>query len=159
MANRMRWRWGDTKPVVSKPVASAAVIEIGDVVEEAAADEAITSAADHAWNTDLATTQEELHDRFLGVAMQRSRSGDTDAIRVATEGVFEFDCASATFKKGALVGMAKQSGNALESQKVVAVATANLAIGRVAERVSSAATRVKVRLMGTVMSGGPYAPA
>ena len=36
--------------------------------------------------------------------MQRSRSGETAPIRVATTGVFEFDCASGTFELGDMVG-------------------------------------------------------
>ena len=157
MSDNMRWRYGDTDPVVSKAVDTAEVIEIGDLIE--AASGTVQNAAGHTWNTDLATTQEEFHDIFLGVAMQRSRSGDTAAIRVATSGVFEFTCAAATFEIGDLVGPAKQTGNALESQKVVAVATANLAIGRVAKRYASNTTTVLVEIESTLQRGGPQAMA
>lgn len=159
MSDNMRWRYGDTKPVESKAVASAVVIEIGDLVESASSGSAVTPADDHTWNTNLATTQEEFHDRFLGVATQRSRNGDDDPIVVATAGVFEFECAAATFEQGALVGPAKQSGNALENQKVVGVASANLAIGRVVKPYTSNTTKVLVEIVSTVVRGGPMTPA
>jgi hypothetical protein len=147
------WHYGDCRPVVTKEVASATVIEVGDLIEMET-NGAVASAADHVWNTNLATTQEEFHDEFLGVAQERSRNGDTNPIRVNTAGVHEFDCAAATFELGALVGPAKQAGNALEKQKVVAVATENLAIGRVAKRYGSNTTKVFVEVFSRVMSGG-----
>lgn len=157
MSDKMRWRYGETNPVVTKAIGSSTVIEIGDLVEMGT-DGTITPASSHSWNSDLATTQEEFHDKFLGVAMQRSRSGDTDPIRVATTGIFEMDIASASLELGALVGPAKQSGNALENQKVASVATANLASGRVAKRIVSD-TKVLVEIRSTLVTGGPYAPA
>ncbi len=35
MTDVMRWRYGETNPVVSKPIASGTVIEIGDLLEMA----------------------------------------------------------------------------------------------------------------------------
>ena len=37
--------------------------------------------------------------------MQASDSGDTDAIRLATDGIFEFACPSGTWEVGDLVGI------------------------------------------------------
>ena len=103
-----------------------------------------------------AANQEDFHDRFAGVAMQASPSGDTDPIRVATSGVFEFDCISATFEVGALVGDDENTGGtALEDQTVASVATANLAVGRCAKRVNPAGTRVLVDVVSTMLRGGP----
>lgn len=153
---KQSWHYGDAAPVVSKAIDTAAVIEVGDLVEMAATGE-VTAADDHTWNTNLATTQEEFHDKFLGVAQERSRAGDVQPIRVNTLGVHEFDCAAATFELGTLVGPAKQSGNALENQKVVAVATANLAIGRIAKRYGSNTTKVLVRVRSVVMEQGELA--
>jgi hypothetical protein len=154
MSDTMRWRYGDTSPVITKAVASAAVIEIGDLVEMDGSGN-VTSAGAHTWNTNLATTQEEFHDNYLGVAMQRSRAGDTDPIRVATTGVFEFECASSTFELGTLVGPAKQTGNLLENQTVATVAGEQLAIGRVARRLNPSGTKVLVDVTSTVLYGGP----
>jgi hypothetical protein len=72
---------------------------------------------------------------------------------VATGGVYEYDCASATFEVGDYVGPAKDTGNALLSNKVVAVSGEALAVGRVVERGTSI-TRVKFRVLSQL---GPMA--
>ncbi len=154
MADVMRWRYGDTSPV-SAPVDSATVIEIGDLVYLETDDaRPATSQADLGTE---AQNQEGFHDKFLGVAMQASRNGDTAPIRVATTGVFEFISASATYELGALVGLV--GATTLADQEVKAVATENLAIGRVAKRVNPAGTTVLVDIVSTVMRGGPQAMA
>lgn len=159
MSDRMAsWQYGEPNPVLSKAVASADVIEVGDMVVDSGSG-VIKAMSSVAWDTNIATTQEAGHDVFLGVAQERSRSGDTNPIRVNTTGVHEFDCAAATFEIGDLVGPAKQSGNGIESQKVVAVATANLAIGRVAKRYGSNTTKVLVAVESVKMTGGPRAMA
>src|SRR4030042_729502 len=114
MANTMRWRYGDTCPVML-PVDSATVIEIGDLVY-LDTDDAKPASAQADQGSESAN-QELFHDKLAGVAMQASASGDTQPVRVATAGVFEFDCASATFEVGALVGADENAGgNALEDQ-------------------------------------------
>jgi hypothetical protein len=157
MSDILRWRYGDTSPVVL-PVDSATVIEIGDLVyldtDDAKPAGSIPDGGSEAAN------QEAFHDLFAGVAMQRSRTGDTDPIRVATRGVFEFPCLSATFEVGALVGASENAGGAaLEDQQVEGVATANLAIGRCAKRVNPAATTVLVDIVATISHGGPQTVA
>jgi len=151
-----RYISGVTNPVMSD-VDSATAVAIGDLVILDTDD--TKPAASVTWDTNIATTQEAMHDKFLGIADSRSRSGDTEQVRVNTSGIFEFDCASATFELGALVGVAKASGDGVESQKVVAVATPNLAIGRVAQRYGTATTRVRVAIDSVVMTGGPRAMA
>jgi hypothetical protein len=153
MADAMRWRYGDTNPVVI-PVDSATVIEIGDLVYLETDD--VRPAGQQ---TDLGSkvaNQEEFHDKFAGVSMQRSRAGDTTPIRVATTGVFEFVSVSLTFEVGALIGADENdAGTLLENQRVIGVATANLAIGRCAKRVNPASTKVLVDIVSTVGRGGP----
>jgi len=157
MADAMRWRYGDTNPVVL-PVDSGTVIEIGDLVYLATDD--ARPASDQADQASEAANQELFHDNFAGVAMQRSRAGDTQPIRVATTGAFEFVCPSGTFEVGALIGVDEAaSGTALEDQQVAAVATANLAVGRCAKRVASADTKVLVEIVSTISYGGPQAAA
>jgi hypothetical protein len=148
----MRWRYGDTNPVVAA-VDSGTVIEIGDLVYQDVDDAKPASAqADQGSET---ANQELFADNFLGVAMQRSRSGDTDPIRVATTGVFEFDCPSGTFELGDLVGVDENAGgDGLLDQQVAAVSASKYAVGRVAKRGSTAATRVLVDIRSTVMTGG-----
>jgi hypothetical protein len=130
------------------------VIEIGDLVY-LDTDDAKPASAQADQGTEAAN-QELFHDKFAGVAMQASRNGDSQPIRVATAGVFEFDCLSTTFEVGKLIGDDEAaSGTALEDQVVAPVATANLAIGRCAKRVNPAATRVLVDIVSTMQGGGP----
>ena len=152
MSDKMRWRYGDTNPVVAA-VDSATVIEIGDLLWQDTDDAKPASAqadqGSESANQQLFTTT------FLGVAMQRSRSGDTGPIRVATTGVFEFDCPSGTFELGGLVGADEAaSGIVLLNQQVEAVPTAARAIGRVAKRQPAAVTSVLIDILSTVMTGG-----
>jgi hypothetical protein len=153
----MRWRYGDTDPVLV-PVLDATVIEIGDLVYLASG--SARGAADLADLGTEAANQEAFHDAFIGVAMQCSPSGSADPIRIATSGVFEFDCLSTTVDVGDLLGVDEDgSGTELLSQVVAKVATANLAIGRCAKRVNPAGVRVLVDIVSTVMRGGPQVMA
>lgn len=157
MANTMRWRYGDTSPVML-PVDSTTVIEIGDLVYLDTDDAKPASA--QADQSSEAANQELFHDSFAGVAMQASASGDTGPVRVATAGVFEFDCVSAAFEVGDSIGVDENAGGtALEEQTVAGVATVNLAIGRCAKRVNPASTRVLVDIVSTALKGGPQAAA
>ena len=154
MSDLMRWRYGETNPVVLA-VDSATVIEIGDLIYQETDD-----ARPASQQTDQLTeeaNQSLLAIKFVGVAMQRSRSGDTTPIRVATSGVFEMVCPSATFEVGALVGASEAgSGTALEDQQVEGVLRPELAIGLVAKRVASAATSVLIEILSRVY-GKPIA--
>ena len=157
MSDILRWRYGDTSPVVI-PVDSATVIEIGDLVYLDTDD--AKPAGSQADGGSEAANQETFHDLFAGVAMQRSRAGDTAPVRVATRGVFEFPCPSAAFEVGALIGASENGGGtALLNQQVEGVATANLAIGRCAKRVNPAATTVLVDIVATISHGGPQVMA
>jgi hypothetical protein len=157
MANTMRWRYGDTNPVMM-PVADDTEIEIGDLVY-AAAGLARPAGALADLGT-LAANQEAFHDAFVGVAMQCSPAGAEEPIRVATSGVFEMDCLSATLDVGDCLGPDEGvAGLELLNQTVVKVATPNLAIGRCAKRVNPAGTRALVDVVSTLLRGGPQAMA
>lgn len=156
----MRWRYGNNNPAVSKAVPTATLVEVGDLIsQDASAADVVVPASEFTWDTNIATTQEAFHDEFLGVSGQQSQNGNVDGIRHNSRGVHEFDCASATFALGTLVGPAKATGNALENQKVVAVASENLAIGRVARDYSTATTTVHVEVFSVVHGGGVQAAA
>ena len=153
MADVMRWRYGETNPVVL-PVDSRTVIEIGDLVYLDTDDAKPASA--QADQTTEALNQALFHTKFAGVAMQRSRAGDVEPIRVATTGVFEFVSALTTFEVGKLVGPADNgTSDGLMNQKVVGVTTADLAIGRCAKRVTPSDVKVLIDVVSTVMYGGP----
>lgn len=152
MTDRMRWRYGDTNPVIAA-VDAATEIKIGDLLYLDTDD--AKPASRQADQTTETANQELFADKFLGVAMQRSRVGDTAPIRVATTGVFEFDCPSGTLELGDLMGADENAaGNALVDQQVAKVALSKYAIGRVAKRVPQAATTVLVDVRSTVMTGG-----
>lgn len=157
MANSMRWRYGDTNPVMV-PVAAATTIEIGDLVF-LDSDQAKPASAQTDKGSEL-SNQEEFHDNFLGVAMQASAAGEAGSIRVATTGVFEFECQAATFELGEPIGVAENAyGTALESQQVIAAATVASAFGRSALHVTPAAGKVLVDVVSSVMKGGVQAVA
>lgn len=152
MTDRMRWRYGETNPVVAA-VDSATEIEIGDLVYLDTDDAKPASA--HPDQGTEAANQGALAAKFLGVAMQRSRPGDTEPIRVATTGVFEFDCPSSTFELGDLIGGDENAaGDALLDQQVSKVTQAQYAIGRAARRAPTPATTVLVDIRSTIMTGG-----
>jgi len=155
MSNVMRWRYGETHPVVLS-VDGSTLIEIGDLVY-LNSDHALPAASQANQGSETAN-QQAFHGKFAGVAMQCSPVGATEPVRVATTGVFEYDCASATFEVGDLIG-ANQPGGAtlLTSQQVVGVAAIDLAIGRCASRVNPASTSVLVDIVSTVLFGGPQA--
>lgn len=155
MANTMRWRYGDTSPVML-PVDSATVIEIGDMVYLDTDDAKPASAqADQGTKN---SNQQLFHDTFAGVAMQASRSGDTQPIRVATAGVFEFDCVSTTLEVGDMMGPDENvAGTALLNGTTIKVTNANAAIGRCAKRLNPAGTRVLVDVVSSVLKGGAQA--
>jgi len=155
MANTMRWRYGDTCPVML-PVDSATVIEIGDLVY-LDTDDAKPASSQTDQGTESAN-QQLFHDNFAGVAMQASRSGDTQPIRVATTGVFEFDCLSTTLEVGDMMSSDENAGGtALLNQTVAKVTNANMAVGRCAKRLNPAGTRVLVDIVSSMLKGGTQA--
>ncbi|MCI0335641.1 MAG: hypothetical protein L0228_20725 [Planctomycetes bacterium] len=155
MANTMRWRYGDTSPVML-PVDSATVIEIGDILL-LDVDDAKPASTQADQGTELGN-QQLFHDVFAGVAMQASAAGDTQPIRVATTGVFEFDCLTTTLEVGDLMAPDENAGGtALLNQTVAKVTNANAAIGRCAKRLNPAGTRVLVDIVSAVLRGGPQA--
>jgi hypothetical protein len=148
----MRWRYGDTNPVIAA-VDGTTAIEIGDLIYlNGDVAEPASAQADQGNTT---ANQQLFASQFLGVAMQRSRPGDTDPIRVATTGVFEFDCAGNTFELGNLMGVDENpGGNGLLDQQVAKVVAAQYAMGRVAKRETVSTVSVLVDIRSTVMTGG-----
>lgn len=156
MANTMRWRYGDTNPVMLA-VDSATEIEIGDLIY-LDTDDAKPASSQADQGTEGAN-QDAFHDNFAGVAMQASAAGDTGLVRVATTGVFELECDAASFEVGDLLGAQESSdGATLEDQKVKGVAGAGSALGRCAARSNSSA-RVLIDIVSAVMKGGVQAVA
>jgi hypothetical protein len=145
MSDKMRWRYGDTNPVVAD-VDRGMVIEIGDMLwqdrDTAKPASTVPERAEH-------NSAVEFKKSFLGVAMQRSRAGDTAPIRVATSGTFEFDCNPDAFELGDLIGPVHEIN--LCNQCVTRVPERRYAVGRVAKRESAIRTSVLVTIQSSVM--------
>lgn len=151
MSNKMRWRYGDTNPILA-PVDSATVIEIGDLLFLSSG-KAIP-AKDITEGENAAATQTTFTSGFVGIAMQCSNSSDTTPIRVATTGYFDLSATSATFLLGDKVGIAADNdGTVLSNQTVAKVSSVNYMIGRVAKTESVATTSVLVKITSVIMNG------
>lgn len=151
MADCMRWRYGDTNPVVAS-VEADTVIEIGDLVQ-------LWNGSAHPAGGLTLNAANELgyfHDRFLGVAMQRSRQGDTDSIRVSTTGVFEFQALKSNYQIGDLVAPFFSQQGKLSKDTVGRVIYPEWSIGRIAKTAKAAdLMHVLVDIQSTIMLGGP----
>lgn len=137
--DKMRWRYGDTNPVVAA-VEADVVIEIGDLLWQ---------DGDTAKPIDLCDPF-DFKTFFLGVATQRSRAGENSTLRVATTGVFEFDCEPDIFRLGDFIVPVK---NQLV-EKTIGFARA---IGRVAKRFPKPTTTVLVDIRSSIMTNGVLA--
>ena len=141
MSNKMRWRYGDTNPVMAKPDEDAH-IEIGDLVFQ---------FRDRVYPAQVLMEEgydpETLKKHFMGVAMQESKPGQTAPIRIATTGVFEFEWPEVRRPLGTMVHCA---GN----QSVWPTMEVEGAIGRVARIVEKGEASVLVDIVSTVMKGG-----
>ncbi|MEM8944130.1 MAG: hypothetical protein AAGD11_03025 [Planctomycetota bacterium] len=157
MSNTMRWRYGETNPVML-PVQPGLPIEIGDLVYLESGN--VISAANQSDQGTPAANQQAFHDKFVGVAMQCSMGESGESIRIATSGVFEFASVAAAYEVGDLVGGSEDSvGGHLQSQVVEGVGAENLALGRCVKQVATGSTKVLVDIVSTVVRGGPQAAA
>jgi hypothetical protein len=149
-----RYRWGENNPVKCR-VESAHAIEIGDLVYLDS--DSVRSAGDLT-AASLTLAQQALHDVFVGVALQRhtANSGIVTDFVVATSGVFEFPCASATFELGALIGCDDDGSNDPVADQVIAAAggLTTESIGICAQREGTATTSVFIKIISTIMDRG-----
>lgn len=129
---------GETNPIMA-PIASATATEIGDLLGGTASTGVAYKASAETWDTNLATTQTAFVTKFLGVAAQKKPANDdpigntgTNAGKIRVDqGVWRFlNPAAGTYIAGlTMVGPAKQSGNALEDQKLAVTTTQATSIG------------------------------
>jgi hypothetical protein len=105
----------------------------------------VRPASELTWNTNLATTQQDFANVFLGIAHEPSADGETDPISVdlSAVSVYEFDVTSSTFDNGALLGPAEGSTDLL-NQQLVLVGAAAQAVARAAEFADAMVTRLRV---------------
>lgn len=153
---RPRWLYGDTHPVIAM-VAEDVRVEIGDLVWQPPDACEVWPAREVALAMEVGYDRVELQRRFaqgfLGVAMQRCPIGERHGIRVATTGVFVFDCAPDRYRIGSLLGAEwSPDGTVLRDQAVRIVQEADRAIGRVAKTEREPRATVQVWICSRVMA-------
>lgn len=152
MADKMRWRYGETNPIICP--AFTGLIEIGDIVYY---DSSLAKpASEYALTGTIATTQTAFAAKFLGIAMQRSPEGDSTPIRIATTGVFEFETLTpAIYSLGAMVSPPNNSAvSKLHRNYLGPTGSALGAIGRVVRDEPVAAGNLLVMIISTIIQGG-----
>jgi len=149
MAHVQRFRFMDAKGTIKLPVLSAQAIEVGDFCYYDAADDTVKRASIQADQLTLAANQALFKDNFAGVAITGHVANDpAEDVTLATEGVFEFECAATAWDAFALVGPDEDGGVALSNIRVIAAAAQTDAIGRVWKKYTATTTRVLVRISG-----------
>ena len=163
MAKVYRYRFFDKYPIVGK-VADAQLIELGDLTGLVPGDPdvdttCVVEPGINFWDTDLATSQAAFALAFLGTAQQTAPTDGIQRIRIAVDGVFEYACAELGAGYGLCIGdLVGIDGNdedpvdGLLSQRVVEVATCDLAIGRVWKDAPAGSESVLVRIMPLIRS-------
>lgn len=154
MANKQLYR--KSGRTIRMPVDSTVVIESGDMVYQEVDDVRPATSFTYV-SADLPGTQANFAAKFLGTAGEASASGDTADITIDTKGVFEFECAAATFEVGDLVGPDDNATpDGLLNQQVIAIGQNGWgAIGRVVKRYSANTTRVLVEIFQTSLNPQP----
>lgn len=144
----MRWRYGETNPVVGQ-VPEDVSVEIGDLVYYDS--DSVKPASLYTVQSSKSLSQSGFAAKFLGVAMQRSPAGEISSIRIATSGVFEYDATQNTFILGAYVGIEERPSRAgIETQKV-STSTAEGAVGRVVRREPVATNVVYIKIQSRII--------
>ena len=142
MPNNLGFRSGQV--VLQKfRVESSSVVEPGDMVF--LDDTVIRPASEMWWNTDLATTQADFADMFVGIAHEKSENGEDApvSIDVSSSSVYEFAVANATYDNGNPLAP-DGSGSQLLNQQLTYADPATQAIARAAEFVDQMTTRLRV---------------
>lgn len=131
MPDHLRFRSGPVQ-LHRMRVDTTSVIEPGDLMFLDGAD--ARPASEYPWDTDLATTQEQFADQFLGIAHERSEDGESEPISVDLSplSVYEFDVDTAAYEVGQLLGPDELSSTLMD-QQLEAVISADRAVARAAE--------------------------
>ena len=147
--NKLRFRSGQVQ-LRKVRVDAGAVIEAGDLLWLDGDD--AKPAALFAWDTNLATTQAAFAEKFLGVAHQPSRAGETDpvSVDVSPHSVYEFDVPEGAYEIGQTLGPAGSAETLLNQQLAATVAAS--AIARAAEYALAART-LRVTLASAFHTG------
>lgn len=122
----MRHRYGQ-QMIIRVAVDSATEISMGDLVYLDTDD--AKPAGSETWNTDLATTQSNFTNHFLGIA-QADHAANSGAVLdfpvdISPMSIYEMDCDEETHEVGDLFGPVKATGNALLPAKLKKSAAAS----------------------------------
>ncbi len=151
MPNNLGFRSGHV--VLQKfRIESTSVVEPGDMVY---LDEThIRPASEMFWNTDLATTQQNFADVFVGIAHEGSDDGEDApvSIDVSSASVYEFTVENGTYDNGNPLGPDGASSKLLNQQLAYAD-PATQAIARAAEFVDQMTTRLRVTFASAYSTG------
>lgn len=147
-----RHRYNEPNPINILAQASTA-INIGDICIIATNNATNAGNLTAGANTN-ASVQLAIHTNFVGVSMDQRLSGNATAgnILVGTTGVWEFDCLDEVAKPlGTFYGVGLLTGGTNQASQIVqSVATANLAIGKVAMHKVANATTVRLEILSSV---------
>ena len=151
MAPVQRFRFNDAKGTIKLPVLSATGIDVGWLCYYDATDDTVKPFSAQPDQTSLVLNQQLWKDNFAGVAVTgHVANGPVEDLTLATEGVFEFECAATAWDAFSLVGADEVAGipGTGSNFTVIAAAAQTDAIGRVWRKYTATTTRVLVRISG-----------
>ena len=162
MSSKLNYRGGVVR-VVLFPTSAAHPFDKGDLMFIHPNDGTLWPAADMANQGAAGLNQDAFQQYFAGVAMKKSGliGGDTTALLttdkgyapVAVSGDFEFDCTSAVYKPGDLIGV-KADSNGCQTQAVASAASPSLAIALAKpglNQLGKTVTTLTIEIRSTVM--------
>lgn len=144
------------------PVDASVAMEIGDLCFVDTDD--VKPAGYIPLGTTAALTQDAFHDLFIGVAASAHDANDTKVTKAriitpSPDDVFEFDCVSAAYNIGTLVGISTTGASLPQPQKLTSVGSEGTAVGYVDGQYPAGTTKIMVRLFPTKLGGGPQTPS
>lgn len=141
----------NVRKIIYGKVYASATISLGDLLYYDTADNGIKAAGSYTWTTNLATTQANFANDFLGYALSTHASSGVTVtnfpVDISPDSVYSFACVSSTHEWDDFMGVAQATGTNLLNPAKLAIAVASSSIARVASLDTSAATSVLVRLM------------
>jgi hypothetical protein len=144
------------------PTTGSGVIEVGDCCYGNSGNAHSVTEITDATGTNAAARKlivnDAAADDFIGVAMLGKLAAETPTVLIATDGVFEFFCASpGTLNVGDSVSIDASDDNTTATGlgKTVVAATATNGIGKVARKGVTGDTTILVHIRGKDMSNGP----
>lgn len=136
---------------VRAPFPTGVAVEVGDLLFLNVSGDALP-ASSFVWDTNIGTTQAAFVLLFLGTShVKRLSTQPAQDGMVTTNGVHVYPCEAlqSELELGAFIGVAKGTDDVLENQKVVSVATYDLAIGTLARRALAGETELYVEITGS----------